>query len=233
MKLSIVIPIYNEAANIERVLEIVRGVPLPEGIDETEIILVDDGSIDGTAEIVEKYRSAPGFVVHVADLNRGKGTAVRTGLGYVTGDIVIIQDADLEYDPADYGVLLEPMVRGDARVVYGSRFLGRTFVPGMKAPYWLANKILKTVTNLLYGSHLTDEATAYKVFRADLIRSLKLEAERFELCPELTAKVLKAGEQIVEVPIRYRGRSRAEGKKIRARDAWTAVWTLIKYRLLD
>ena len=232
MKLSIIIPVYNEYANVDHVIAAVQAVRFPAGIDAKEIILVDDGSVDGTAAKVAKYRNESGFVVHQAPLNRGKGTAVRTGLTYVTGDIVIIQDADLEYDPNDYVALLLPILQGRARVVYGSRFLGRRVVPGMKPAYWLANHILRTLTNILYRAALTDEATAYKVFRTEVLRGLTLTARRFEICPELTAKVLRSGERIVEVPIHYCGRTRAEGKKIRFSDALVAAWTLVKYRVV-
>ncbi len=230
VKLSIIIPVYNEAAHLDAVVTAVRAAPLPAAVTAREIILVDDGSSDGTGAAVEAYRGVPEVTVEHLATNQGKGAAVRRGLALCTGDLLIIQDADLEYDPNDYAALLEPLVRGETRVVYGSRFLGRRFVPGMRWPYWLANQVLRGLTNALYGARLTDEATAYKVFRVEVLRGLTIRARRFEICPEVTAKLLKAGERIVEVPIRYRGRTRAEGKKIRWTDGVSAVWTLVRYR---
>ena len=233
MKLSIIIPVYNEYDNIDNVIRSIKAVRLPSEISETELILVDDGSSDGTAEKLEKYKSDKTIVVHSSEKNSGKGAATRTGITYVTGDIVLIQDADMEYDPNDYTALLRPFIDGQAEVVYGSRFLRKWWPEGMAWPNWLANRLLGLTANILYFAGLTDEATAYKMFRADILRSLNLKAQRFELCPELTAKVLKKRYKIIEVPISYKGRTVDEGKKIKWQDGFVAVWTLLKYRFMD
>lgn len=233
MKLSVIVPVFNERANIEEVIRRVKAVELA-GLDR-EIIVVDDGSTDGTAEILDRYRGDEVIKIHLSGENFGKGTAIRVGIGYATGDVILIQDADLEYDPNDYPALLQPILDGAATVVYGSRFQDRyqglQAPPGMRLPNWLINKILKWEANLLYGANITDEATAYKVFRADVLKSLDLHASRFEFCPEVTAKVCRAGHRIHEVPIAYQARSIAEGKKIRWQDGVQAVWTLFRYRL--
>ena len=233
MKLSVIVPVFNERANIEEVIRRVKAVALPAGL-EREIIVVDDGSTDGTTEILERYRDDEVIKVHLSEENFGKGTAIRVGIGYATGDVILIQDADMEYDPADYPALLQPILDGEATVVYGSRFRGRyegfRAPPGMRFPNWLINKILKWEANLLYGAGITDEATAYKVFGADVLKGLNLQATRFEFCPEVTAKVCRAGHRIHEVPITYQARSIAQGKKIRWQDGAQAIWTLFKYR---
>ena len=224
MKLSVIIPVYNEVATVEEVVRRVRQTHLV-----AEIILVDDGSTDGTREALSGLAS-PGdsaLKILLHERNRGKGAAIRSGLGLAQGDVVLIQDADLEYDPRDYAALLKPFDEG-ALVVYGSRFLqseGET-MPLSR----LANRWLTWATNLLFGAHLTDMETGYKLFRRDVIQGLDLHAQRFEFEPEVTAKLLKRGIPIREVPIRFRGRSYAEGKKIRPRDALVALWTLLKIR---
>jgi len=220
MKVSIVIPVYNEFRTFSQVLERVRRAPLPAGCDK-EIIVIDDGSTDGTARAI-------GEVTHRRISHSGKGSAIRAGIGLATGDIVLIQDGDLEYDPNDYTRLLEPIVSGQADIVYGSRFLGQ---PAAMAPAnRIANRILTAAANLLYRAHLTDEATAYKAFRTTVLRKIHLECRRFEFCPEVTAKARRLGFSIREVPVSYNARGIAEGKKIRARDGWEALWTLLKYR---
>jgi glycosyltransferase involved in cell wall biosynthesis len=226
MKVSVIIPVYNEFRTFAQVLERVRNAPLPEGCS-MEIVVVNDGSTDGTAKLLAGYEES-GVVVHHAALNRGKGSAIRTGVEIATGDIVLIQDGDLEYDPGDYRSLLDPIVRGEADVVYGSRFLGEP--AGMARKNRIANRILTFAANLLYGASISDEATAYKAFRADVLRGVRLECRRFEFCPEVTAKLRRLGYRIREVPIRYNARGIAEGKKIRARDGFEALWTLVKYR---
>jgi glycosyltransferase involved in cell wall biosynthesis len=233
MKLSIIIPIYNEYNNIDLVINTITSVKLPPQITAKELILIDDGSNDGTREKLEKYKGGEAIIVHSSRINFGKGTATRIGLTYVTGDIVLIQDADLEYDPHDYPLLLSPIINGQADVVYGSRFLNNFRPQGMKFTNWLANQILKVTVNILYGAKLTDEATAYKMFRTKILKSLNLKAKRFEFCPEVTAKVLKKGYKIVEVPISYKGRSVKEGKKIKWYDGFEAIWALLKYRFLN
>ncbi len=230
MKLSIIIPVYDEENTILEILDRVQEAPLPKGIMEKEIIAVDDGSRDSTRERLEQARKN-GVVVSSHDRNRGKGAAIQTGLALASGDIVLIQDADLEYDPRDYPALLQPIIEGRAKVVYGSRFLG----PRMAMFFWhmLANKMLTLMTNILYDAILSDMETGYKAFRADVIKSIPLRSRRFDFEPEVTAKVLKRGNRIFEVPISYFGREYREGKKIGMRDGWVAVWTLLKYRFVD
>ncbi len=219
-KLSVIVPAHNERGTIAEALRRVKEVP-----GEKEIIVVDDASTDGTGEILA---ADPEIRLIRHAVNQGKGAAIRTALAEVTGDVVIIQDADLEYDPADYPLLVEPIRRGEARVVYGSRFLhGR---PPMRWPNYLCNRLLALAANLLYGARITDEATCYKAFDARLLRELSLQCRRFEFCPEVTAKVRRRGVRIHEVPIRYTARSFDAGKKIRAWDAVEAFWTLLRYR---
>jgi len=234
MKLSIIIPIYNEVNNIDQVISRIKAVDLPSEIKSIEMILIDDGSQDGTAKKLEAYQSDNMILIHNSRLNFGKGTATRIGLTYVTGDIVLIQDADLEYYPEDYPVLLEPIISGQAEVVYGSRFMltGSKKPQGMAFKNWLANMLLKITANILYGARLTDEATAYKMFKTKVLKEIDLKAKRFEFCPEVTAKVLKKGYSILEVPIRYKGRSVEDGKKIKWYDGFEAIWTLLKYRFV-
>lgn len=228
LALTVIIPAYNERDTIQAALARVRLLAEdPRLGDPLEIIVVDDASTDGTAELLEQE---PGVVLLRHAQNQGKGSAIRTALARVTGEVVAIQDADLEYDPGDLPDLVEPIARGEARVVYGSRFLaGR---PPMALPNYLCNRLLAFTANLLYGGHLTDEATCYKVFDAELIRSLPLTCQRFEFCPEVTARVRRRGERILERPIRYHPRSYDSGKKIRWWDGVEALWTLIKFRFV-
>jgi len=230
VKVSILIPVYNEEKTVSQILAQVRAVDLAPL--EKEIIVVDDGSHDRSPEILEQeaQRGDITFVRHPR--NQGKGAAVRTAMAHATGDIFLIQDADLEYDPRDYPSLLRPILEGRAEVVYGSRFLGG---PRKAMLFWhmVANKLLTLVTNILYDSILSDMETCYKVFRAEIVRSIPLRARGFEFEPEITAKILKRGYRIFEVPITYTGREYHEGKKIKARDAFIALWTLWKYRFVD
>lgn len=229
MKVSIILPVYNERHILPLVLERVLNAPLPAGC-EKEIIIIDDGSTDGTTQLVSKYAGLPLVLVHHSVVNFGKGAAIRIGIAKSTGNIIVIQDGDLEYDPLDFVRLLEPLVSGQAAVVYGSRFRGD--LRGMKRANLVANKILTGSANLLYGARITDEATAYKAFRADVLKSLRLRCLRFEFCPEVTAKVRRLGHRIHEVPISYNARGILEGKKIRWTDGVHALWTLLKYRVL-
>lgn len=225
---SIVIPVYNEAPYVTAVLDAVRDAALPGGV-RREVVIVNDGSSDGTRAILDAY--AGDIVVHHSPVNGGKGTAIRLGLERVTGDVVVIQDADLEYDPADYTALVTPILEGRATVVYGSRFLGTC--EGMRWPNRVVNAVLAWLVRALYRQPITDEATCYKAFRADVLRGLPLRCERFEFCPEVTALLSRRGHRIVEVPIRYRARTTNQGKKIRWTDAVVAVWTLVSLRVAE
>jgi glycosyltransferase involved in cell wall biosynthesis len=227
MKISVVIPAYNEIATIR---EIIRRVTLTGCIDE--ILIVDDGSTDGTCEVLNELNGTPPVRVIFHEHNQGKGAAVRTGIQGATGEIIIIQDADLEYDPRDYPVLIKPLQEGIADVVYGSRFLG-----GPRRPilFWnmVANKLLTFMTNILYNNIISDMETGYKVFRRDLIKDIPLRSRRFDFEPEFTAKILKRRIRIYEVPISFNPRDYSQGKKIHMQDAFIAAWTLVRYRFSD
>lgn len=225
MKLSIIIPIYNEEATLEELVNRVEAVSLPK-----ELILVDDGSTDGTVAILRRWETAPRpnmTIIHHPE-NRGKGAAIATGLTHATGDLVIIQDADLEYNPQDYHKLVAAFDSPAQKVVYGSRNLRRN--PRSSFSFYWGGRLLSWVTNLLYGSRITDEATCYKVFRTDALREIGVESTGFEFCPEVTAKALRRGWHIREVPISYHPRLWDEGKKIRWYDGLIAIWWLVKYR---
>ena len=224
MKISVLVPAYNEARTIARMLEAVYS--RNPGRD-LEVIIVDDGSTDGTYEAA-MAAAKPGTRVFKHAKNSGKGAAIRTALAAATGDVVIIQDADLEYDPADYSLLLKPIEEGRAEVVYGSRIM-KSDARSYHRYYW-GGRFVSLWTNILYGSHLTDEPTCYKLFKLPFLRSLDLKCTGFEFCPEVTAKTLKRGVKILELPINYYPRGMEEGKKIRWTDGAIALWTLLKLR---
>ena len=227
LKLSVIIPVFNECNTIR---EIVRRVMESPSVDE--IVIVDDGSTDGTRDILEALKSKKMIRVILHEANIGKGAAVRTGINAVQGDLIIIQDADLEYDPRDYPILLQPIQENIADVVYGSRFLG-----GARRPiyFWnmVANKILTFTTNILYNNILSDMETGYKLFKREVVKDMQIKAKGFNFEPEFTAKLLKRRVRIYEVPIRFNPRLYSEGKKIKLSDAIHAMWTLVKYRFVD
>jgi glycosyltransferase involved in cell wall biosynthesis len=227
MKLSVIIPVYNEAKTISELIHRVMATGLAD-----EILVVDDGSTDGTREILTKLVDSGTVKAIYHDSNQGKGKAVRTGFQNASGDLFIIQDADLEYDPREYPILLRPIQEGIADVVYGSRFLGAGRRPAL---FWnmVANKILTLATNILYNNILTDMETGYKLFRREVVENMTLHAHGFEFEPEFTAKILKSKARIYEVPITFNPRDYSEGKKIKMKDAFIAMWTLFKYRIVD
>ena len=222
MKLSVIMPVYNEEKTLTTILDRVQAVPL-----EKEIIIVDDCSTDGTRTLLQGINSE-NISVFYHDTNGGKCTAVRTALQHATGDIVIIQDGDLEYDPADYPKLVQPILEGKTAVVYGSRVLANS--PISYRSYNLGAKFITWTANLLYGLNLTDLWTCYKVIQSDVMRTLDLQCKRFEFCPEVTAKLARLGHTIVELPISYHPRPFEEGKKIRWHDGLVGIWTLLRYR---
>jgi glycosyltransferase involved in cell wall biosynthesis len=240
MKLSIIVPVYNEIATINEILRRIRAVRLAvpvgygerngtEVVLEREIVVVDDGSTDGTRDYLRSLEGEPDLITVFHEQNQGKGAAVRTGLQHATGDVLLIQDADLEYDPRDYPALLQPILEGRAKAVYGSRFRGPT--RAMFFWHMVGNRFLTLVTNVLYDTILSDMETCYKVFSREIAEQLDLRATGWGFDPEITAQILRRGHRIYEVPISYAGREVEEGKKISWRDAFTVLWTLFKYRL--
>jgi glycosyltransferase involved in cell wall biosynthesis len=229
LTLSVIMPCFNEVQSIEEVLNRVEAVGMAN-----EIIIVDDGSTDGTRAILSRIEAEnrPNVRILYHERNQGKGAAVVTGFKAASSDVFLIQDADFEYDPREYPILLKPLEEGIAKVVYGSRFLGG---PRKAMNFWnmVANSILTLFTNILYNAILSDMETCYKVFRADVVKGMNIRAKRFEFEPEVTAKVLKQGIRIYEVPISYNGREWSEGKKISWTDGPIAMWTLLKYRFVD
>lgn len=229
MQLSILIPCLNERVYLPQILRKIEEVKIP-GVTK-QIIIIDDGSTDGTPDVIRK--EFPQYTLIVSDKNYGKAHALRLGLPHATGDVVIIQDSDLEYDPNDYEALLQPFIKDGAEVVYGSRILKKGNGKSTELFYW-GGRFISLITNIIWFSHISDEATGYKLFRKGLLEELNLQSKGFEFCPEVTAKILKRKIKIHEVPINYYPRSKKEGKKIRAvRDGLIAAWTLLKYRFID
>ncbi len=220
---SVIVPVYNEVANIDELLRAIHASPVKK-----EIILVDDGSTDGTREKLQALPAMDDVTVVFHEKNCGKGAAIRTALAYAQGEYVLIQDSDLEYDPQDYPALLRPLEEGRANVVYGVR----PDRPERGLRFFLGAKLLTHLTNFLYRARIHDEATCYKAVRRSLLARMQLQCHRFEFCPEVTAKLSRMGEKIAEVPIQYHPRSAEEGKKIRHSDGWQAIWTLIRYRFI-
>jgi glycosyltransferase involved in cell wall biosynthesis len=220
---SVIVPVFNEAAHLDELLQAIQASPVKK-----EIIIVDDGSTDGTREKLQVLPPIDDIAVVFHEKNYGKGAAIRTALAYARGEYVLIQDSDLEYDPQDYPKLLRPLEEGKANVVYGVR----PDRPERGLRFFLGAKLLTHLTNLLYGAGIHDEATCYKVVRRSLLAQFQLQCRRFEFCPEVTAKLSRIGEKIAEVPISYHPRSAVEGKKIRHSDGWLAIWTLIRYRFI-
>jgi glycosyltransferase involved in cell wall biosynthesis len=227
MKVTVIIPVFNEVQTIREILRRVRRTGIAN-----EIIIVDDGSTDGTRVLLGKIKKDRSLQIILHEKNSGKGSAIKTGFDHAGGDVIIIQDADLEYDPCEYPNLLHPLKEGIADVVYGSRFLGAARHPIL---FWnmVANRILTFFTNILYNNIISDMETGYKVFRREVLQGMQIHARRFEFEPEFTAKILKRKFRIFEVPITFNPRDYSQGKKIKATDAFLALWTLIKYRFVD
>jgi len=227
MNLSVIIPVYNEVQNIREILKRVQATGLP-----WEIVIIDDGSTDGTRDILKELDGKDSIRVILHEKNQGKGAAVRTGFASAKGDVFLIQDADLEYDPRDYPAILKPIEEGIADVVYGSRFLGAARRSTM---FWhmIANKLLTLATNILYNNILTDMETGYKVFRREVLDGITIHSNSFNFEPEFTAKILKKKVRIFEVPITFNPRDYSDGKKIKIRDAFEAIWALLKYRFVN
>ncbi|HEY5619690.1 MAG TPA: glycosyltransferase family 2 protein [Vicinamibacterales bacterium] len=224
--LSVVMPAFNEAATIEEIVRRVVALPL-----RTQLIVVDDASTDGTRELLQRLQQDLGFTLLLQSQNKGKGAALRRGFEVVRGDLVVIQDADLEYSPEEFPMLIELICQGRADVVYGSRFLGRHRV--FLFSHYLGNRLLTLITNILYNTMLTDMETCYKVMRTEVLRSMRLQSNGFGIEPELTAKIFKRGYRVYEVPITYDGRGYDEGKKIGWRDGVVALWVLLRYRFSE
>jgi glycosyltransferase involved in cell wall biosynthesis len=226
-KLSVIVPVFDERNTVVEIVRRMRAVDLPVDL---EILIVDDGSTDGTRDVLRQLADSTVRVI-THERNQGKGAAIRSGLEQLTGDLVLVQDADLEYDPEDWPKLLNPILRGKAQVVYGSRFTGER--RNMLFLHWVGNRFLSLVTNVLYNTTLSDMETCYKLFDRSVLQGIKLRAMRFEFEPEVTAKILRRGIRIYEVPISYTGREFDEGKKITWLDGFVALWTLVKYRFVD
>jgi glycosyltransferase involved in cell wall biosynthesis len=229
-KISVIIPIYNEESTLDQILDRVQEVDLSEMDFDVELIPVDDASQDRSWDILQnRAKEFPTMIRHKT--NQGKGAAIRSGLEKVTGDYILIQDADLEYDPEDWKKLLQPVLKGKAEVVYGSRFTGER--RNMFLHHWIGNRFLTILTNILYGTTLSDMETCYKLFSKNSLQGITIRSDRFNFEPEITAKILKRRIRIYEVPISYSGREYTEGKKITWKDGFSALWAIVKYRFVD
>lgn len=220
-------PVFNEKKTIREIIAKVMAVPIP-----IELVIVDDASTDGTRDILKEYEGKPNIQVYYHEKNKGKAGAIKTGIPHTTGDIISIQDGDLETNPNDFVHLTEPIKKGEAQVVYGSRYYGGD-EKSLYSAYKFGARFLSVVVNVLYNQNITDEATCYKVFRADILKQIPLTYDRFEFCPEVTAKVSKMGYKIKELPMNYYPRSFEEGKKMNWRDGVKALWVLVKYRFVS
>jgi glycosyltransferase involved in cell wall biosynthesis len=227
-KVSIIVPAFNEQNTIAESVRRLLDVDFADV--ETEVLVVDDASTDQTAEIASNFGDRVRVIVQEA--NHGKGAAIRRALKEATGSIIVIHDADLEYDASDIPALIEPILSGNANAVFGNRFAETKLPAGMQFKNLVANRILAIAASVLFGKTIADEATCYKAVRTDILRAMNLKCERFEFCPEVTAKLMRAGEKIIEVPVKYHARTVAEGKKIHWYDGLEAVWTLVKYRFV-
>lgn len=224
--LTVIIPVFNEAETLQALIEKVLEVPLPK-----QVIAVDDGSADDSAAILKQFGSTGAIETFVHEVNQGKGAAIRTGLRHARGSIVLIQDADLEYDPQQYGDIIEPLTAPDGgMVVYGSRFRGE--MQRMSRWHWFGNHLVTTVFNMLYGTRLTDMETCYKAIRRDALNGITLESDRWGFDPEITAKLVRAGHEIIEVPVNYSGREIAAGKKLRWKDGFSVLVAIVRYRFI-
>lgn len=226
MRVTVIIPAYNEQTTILELIQQVKDVPI-----EKEILVVDDGSKDKTAELLRSIKQTEQLKIFFHEKNKGKGSAIRTAIPHATGNVIIIQDADLELNPSCFSELIAPIEEGKTEIVFGSRFLKNP--PKIRLLSKLANFAVTTTANILYDARITDEATCYKVFKANVLKSIPLKCKRFEFCPEIIAKVRKKGYEIYEVPVTFKPRTLAEGKKIGWKDGFQALWTLVKYRFVD
>jgi glycosyltransferase involved in cell wall biosynthesis len=229
--LSVLMPVYNEAQTIREIITRVEAAAI--GDVRKELIIVDDASTDGTRDVLRELAQNGKHKIYFHGHNMGKGAALRTALTYAVGDIILIQDADLEYDPGEYAELIKPILEGRADVVYGSRLTGGKVGRAFNFWHYIGNKLLTFITNILYNAILSDMETCYKVFRADVIKNIQIKSNRFDFEPEITAKILRRKYKLYEMPISYYGRDFSEGKKITWRDGFAAIWALVKYRFFD